>query len=151
MRNKYPGKCYQCGLWVEVGEGHFERHLSGWRVQHASCCLESRKKAKAMLEGYAASPRKVAAILGTSEEEGKKLLNSFLGKPELPEMPKFKYYAVIDVGIPGSMPEFFPHEFSAETEADLRNKTYASTGVKAQAVVMCKDQYQIYRSLENQK
>ena len=121
MRNKYPGRCYQCGLWVEVGEGHFERYLSGWRVQHASCCLEARKEKKAMTLGI------------------------------LPEMPKFKYYAVIDVGIPGSMPEFFPHEFSAETEADLRNKTYASTGVRAQAVVMCKDQYQIYRSLENQR
>ncbi len=68
----------------------------------------------------------------------------------LPEMPKYRYWAVVDIGIPDSVPEFFPHEFSAETEACSRNKAYASTGVKATAVVMCKDQYAIYRSLENQ-
>ena len=24
-RNKYPGRCYVCGTWVEPGYGHFER------------------------------------------------------------------------------------------------------------------------------
>lgn len=33
MRNKYPGKCYVCGKWVEKGQGHFERYKGSWRVQ----------------------------------------------------------------------------------------------------------------------
>ena len=37
MRNKYPGKCYRCGEPVGPGDGHFERHAGGWRVQHATC------------------------------------------------------------------------------------------------------------------
>jgi hypothetical protein len=35
MRNKHGGICYRCGRWVVPGTGHFERHASGWRVQHA--------------------------------------------------------------------------------------------------------------------
>ena len=37
MRNRYPGKCYKCGKPVEPGEGYFERHKGGWRVQHVGC------------------------------------------------------------------------------------------------------------------
>lgn len=37
MRNQYEGKCYKCGETVKAGEGHFERHKGGWRVQHANC------------------------------------------------------------------------------------------------------------------
>jgi hypothetical protein len=44
MRNKFPGTCYQCGKTVEAGEGHFERHKGGWRVQHVSCCLLRKTK-----------------------------------------------------------------------------------------------------------
>jgi len=43
MRNKYPGICYRCGKEVKAGEGHFERHNNGWRVQHASCAIKFRK------------------------------------------------------------------------------------------------------------
>lgn len=34
MRNKFPGPCYKCGLWVPPGSGYFERHKGKWRVQH---------------------------------------------------------------------------------------------------------------------
>jgi hypothetical protein len=44
MRNKYPGVCYRCGKQVEKGEGHFERHKGGWRVQHADCAIKARKE-----------------------------------------------------------------------------------------------------------
>jgi hypothetical protein len=37
MRNKYEGTCYKCGEIVKPGEGFFERHHQGWRVQHAAC------------------------------------------------------------------------------------------------------------------
>ena len=47
MRNKHPGKCYQCGDTVDAGDGFFERHKGGWRVHHASCCYAARtEKAK---------------------------------------------------------------------------------------------------------
>lgn len=44
-RNKYPGKCYCCGAWVEPGYGHFElirgaRPSQGqpkWRIKCAKC------------------------------------------------------------------------------------------------------------------
>ena len=36
MRNKWSGKCYVCGLVVEPGTGHFERHNGGWRLKHAN-------------------------------------------------------------------------------------------------------------------
>lgn len=42
MRNKYPGICYRCGEHVAVGDGHFERFLSGWRTQHATCAIKFR-------------------------------------------------------------------------------------------------------------
>lgn len=42
MRNRYPGICYRCGQMVGKGEGHFERHLGAWRVQHASCAIKYR-------------------------------------------------------------------------------------------------------------
>lgn len=29
-RNKYPGRCYCCGEWIEPGYGHFERVRGGW-------------------------------------------------------------------------------------------------------------------------
>jgi hypothetical protein len=35
-RNQYSGVCYQCGLMVEPGTGHFERHNGGWRTKHAN-------------------------------------------------------------------------------------------------------------------
>lgn len=41
-RNKYPGLCYRCGARVEIGEGHFERHNGGWRLQHAACAIRHR-------------------------------------------------------------------------------------------------------------
>ncbi len=34
-RNKFKGTCYKCGLLVDVGTGHFERHNGTWRTQHA--------------------------------------------------------------------------------------------------------------------
>lgn len=43
MRNRYAGTCYRCGLIVEPGQGHFERHQGGWRTQHASCCIAARE------------------------------------------------------------------------------------------------------------
>lgn len=42
MRNQYGGECYRCGLWVEEGEGHFERFRSVWHVQHANCAIDNR-------------------------------------------------------------------------------------------------------------
>lgn len=42
MRNKYPGPCYRCSVTVEAGEGHFERHRGGWRLQHATCARKFR-------------------------------------------------------------------------------------------------------------
>lgn len=36
-RNKYPGKCYCCGNWVEPGYGHFERHGTSWRIKCVKC------------------------------------------------------------------------------------------------------------------
>lgn len=42
MRNQHPGFCYRCGELVAAGEGHFERHRGGWRVQHASCAIKYR-------------------------------------------------------------------------------------------------------------
>jgi hypothetical protein len=36
VRNKYAGRCYQCGRVVLEGTGHFERHKGGWRVKHAN-------------------------------------------------------------------------------------------------------------------
>lgn len=35
-RNKYAGDCYECGLTVAPGTGHFEKNGSGWRVKHAN-------------------------------------------------------------------------------------------------------------------
>ena len=43
MRNKHPGKCYRCGDLVKKGQGHFERHQGGWRLQHASCAIKFRE------------------------------------------------------------------------------------------------------------
>lgn len=51
-RNKFPGYCYQCGLYVEQGTGHFERvEGKGWRVKHANVpgdgritCEEAKQK-----------------------------------------------------------------------------------------------------------
>lgn len=44
MRNKYPGICYRCHKPVAKGDGHFERHLGGWRVQHAKCAIQYREQ-----------------------------------------------------------------------------------------------------------
>lgn len=41
-RNKYAGQCYRCRKTVQPGDGHFERILGGWRVQHASCAVIHR-------------------------------------------------------------------------------------------------------------
>lgn len=42
MRNRYAGICYRCGKKVEPNQGHFERYLGHWRVQHANCAIENR-------------------------------------------------------------------------------------------------------------
>lgn len=42
MRNKYGGNCYRCNQWCAPGDGHFERHNGGWRVQHAECAISHR-------------------------------------------------------------------------------------------------------------
>ncbi|WP_177930857.1 hypothetical protein [Klebsiella grimontii] len=44
MRNKFPGQCYRCKVWVEKGAGHFERHLGRFRVIHADCVIAQRKE-----------------------------------------------------------------------------------------------------------
>lgn len=36
-RNKYAGRCYCCGQWIEPGFGHFERHNGGWRIKCVKC------------------------------------------------------------------------------------------------------------------
>ena len=42
-RNKYPGRCYCCGAWVEPGYGHFERVRNAapgqpkWRIKCVRC------------------------------------------------------------------------------------------------------------------
>jgi len=49
-RNQHGGNCYQCGLWVVPGTGHFEKHGNGWRVKHANVPGRGRvtcEKAKA--------------------------------------------------------------------------------------------------------
>lgn len=43
MRNRYGGKCYRCGEWVEPGAGFFEKVPGkGFRVQHVECCEKAR-------------------------------------------------------------------------------------------------------------
>lgn len=42
MRNKFPGWCYRCKLHVAAGEGHVERVLGAWKMQHAACAIEHR-------------------------------------------------------------------------------------------------------------
>jgi hypothetical protein len=50
MKNKYPGICYRCGQYVNVGEGHFERNIGkGWRVQHANCAIKYRRTDKKVI------------------------------------------------------------------------------------------------------
>lgn len=46
MRNKFPGICYRCNLYVAAGEGHFERFRGSWRVQHAQCAIANREKGR---------------------------------------------------------------------------------------------------------
>lgn len=42
-RNKYPGRCYCCGKWIEPGYGHFERVRGAslgqpkWRIKCVQC------------------------------------------------------------------------------------------------------------------
>lgn len=38
-RNKFPGRCYSCGAWVEPGYGHFERDYKNhcWRIKCVKC------------------------------------------------------------------------------------------------------------------
>jgi ribosomal protein L24E len=38
-RNKYPGVCYCCGVYVPPGYGHFEkiRGAAGWRIKCVKC------------------------------------------------------------------------------------------------------------------
>lgn len=42
-RNKYPGRCYCCGKWIEPGYGHFEKILGSkpgepkWRIKCVKC------------------------------------------------------------------------------------------------------------------
>lgn len=76
MRNKFNGTCYKCGLPVEVGTGHFERHNGSWRTQHALHPGRGRVTC-AMAEKIAASRSTLArgeAILGSptfaAREEG---------------------------------------------------------------------------------
>ncbi len=47
MRNKYPGPCYKCHVWVDARAGHFERHKGGWRIQHAECTKRAVANANA--------------------------------------------------------------------------------------------------------
>lgn len=42
MRNKYQGICYRCNKIVNKGEGHFEKTVTGWRTQHAECCIKNK-------------------------------------------------------------------------------------------------------------
>lgn len=46
-RNKHGGDCYQCGIWVRAGSGHFEKHGSGWLVKHANVPGDGRVTCKA--------------------------------------------------------------------------------------------------------
>ena len=41
-RNKWEGRCYQCGRLVKVGTGHFERYGNGWRLKHANVSGDGR-------------------------------------------------------------------------------------------------------------
>lgn len=45
-RNKYPGRCYCCGAWVEPGYGHFERvrNPAPWtgKMAHQVCSVRQR-------------------------------------------------------------------------------------------------------------
>jgi hypothetical protein len=50
MRNKHPGVCYRCGQHCAAGDGHFERHKGGWRVQHAKCAIIAKKQKQAEYE-----------------------------------------------------------------------------------------------------
>lgn len=56
MRNRYSGACYQCGLNVKPGTGHFERFQGKWRVKHANVsgygrttCADANHAARAAL------------------------------------------------------------------------------------------------------
>ena len=42
MRNKFEAFCYQCGVLVKKGDGHFQRAGQGWRVHHAACAVKYR-------------------------------------------------------------------------------------------------------------
>ena len=47
MRNKYGGRCYYCGEYVQPGDGFFEKikgTKNSWRVIHAGCVLKKRKE-----------------------------------------------------------------------------------------------------------
>lgn len=52
MRNLHPGTCYRCGEWCDVGDGHFERLGSKWRVQHAECAIARRGQPDPIRQNY---------------------------------------------------------------------------------------------------
>ncbi len=69
----------------------------------------------------------------------------------LPEMPQGKYFAVVDIGLRDSEPEFFQLERSAETEANSRNVVYSSFDIWVEAQVLTRAHYAEFRRLENER
>lgn len=47
MRNRYPGKCYECACSVAAGEGYFERTVVNMRRYTKVRCVRCTAVAKA--------------------------------------------------------------------------------------------------------
>lgn len=79
-RNEYSGECYRCRETVESGQGHIEKTLNGWRVQHAECAIKHRgtdfgKTADELRSDEEMARRRDAALvrrlIARSQETGK--------------------------------------------------------------------------------
>lgn len=80
-RNQYPGICYRCQLPCAVGEGHFERLGSIWRVQHATCAIERRGTGDPRRDAHNMQWRKAAAQgTGRRAQRARKALRDAVAK-----------------------------------------------------------------------
>ena len=67
----------------------------------------------------------------------------------LPEMPRHKSWAVVDIGIRDCDVEFFQWEIGAQREYDDRRTAYDACGIDARPEIMTRAQYEEFRRVEN--
>lgn len=114
--NRYGGKCTNCGVWIEAGQGNLVGRAGSWGVEHIGACPEPGSEANKVAEAKASEPtHQVNVVNGEALYDGIYTLETATAHRTF----RLKTQALDDDFMPGK--QIVQHLVGADNERDYQS------------------------------